>query len=90
MTDPDREQAFLQIRVRDGLVRVFDASPDPADGDLSAMYVLEVFGLSILVPLRAADDSKGPEAYIHIDNEATHPITLALEVNNSADTRFAL
>src|SRR5258705_318713 len=72
MTDSDKQQTNLQARICDALVRVFDASPDPHDGDASDMYVVDVFGMSVLIRLRATDP-EGSEVFIHIDTESTEP-----------------
>ena len=57
--------------VRDAQVRVFDRSTQPGVDDANDMYVLVVFGISVLIRLRTtrAHPASRPQLYIHIDNE---------------------
>ena len=52
------------------------------------MYVLDVFGISVLVRLRTtrAPPASRPQLQIHIDNEARQPTALAVEVGNGGET----
>jgi hypothetical protein len=76
-------------RVRDAQFRVYDAAPDT--NDASDMYVIDVFGMSILVRLRAttndpADGDQPPQLYVHIDNESRPPTELVVEVCGNGET----
>ena len=54
------------------------------------MYVLEVFGVSVLIRLRTtrAHPASRPQLYIHVDNEVRQPTALAVEVSNSGETHY--
>jgi hypothetical protein len=87
--NPDTARVFCQdFPVRDAVVRVFDRSDDPHSDDASDMYVLDVFGVSVLVRLRTTGDhpTGRPQLYIHIDNEDRQPTDLAVEVANGGET----
>jgi hypothetical protein len=73
-------------------VRVFDRSTDVGSDDASDMYVLEVLGVSVLVRLRTtrAHPASRPQLYVHIDNEAGEPTSLAVEVANGGETHYRL
>ncbi|GAA0908166.1 hypothetical protein [Virgisporangium aurantiacum] len=83
---------FEDFPVRDATVRVFDHSHEPDSDDASDMYVLDVFGISVLVRLRTsrAHPASRPQLYIHIDNEARPPTDLAVEVANGGETHHQL
>jgi hypothetical protein len=76
--------------VRDALVRVFDRGTEPGADDASDMYVLEVFGMSVLIRLRTtrAHPASRPQLYIHVDNEDRQPTALAVEVSNSGEIHY--
>lgn len=73
-------------------MRVFDRSREPGSDDASDMYVLDVFGISVLVRLRTTrTHSAGrPQLYIHIDNESRPPTELAVEVANGGEAHHQL
>jgi hypothetical protein len=77
-------------RVRDGVVRVFDRNPH--SDDASDMYVLEVFGISVLVRLRntRTHPADRPQVFLHVDNEAREPSSLAVEVANGGETHYRI
>ena len=76
--------------VRDAVVRVFECSTEPGVDDASDMYVLDVFGVSVLIRLRTtrAHPASRPQLYIHVDNEDRQPTALAVEVSNSGETHY--
>jgi hypothetical protein len=78
--------------VRDALVRVFDRSDNTDSDDASDMYVLDVFGISVLVRLRitAGHPASRPQLYIHVDNEARPPTALAVEVAGGGDAHYRI
>ena len=84
--------SFEDFPVRDANVRVFDHSREPGSDDASDMYVLELFGISVLVRLRTsrAHPASRPQLYIHIDNEGRPPTDLAVEVANGGETHHQL
>lgn len=85
-------QDFQDFPVRDAIVRVFDRSLQPGVDDASDMYVLEVFGVSVLVRLRTSDEHPAGRAqlYIHVDNEARPPTDLAVEVTNGGEAHYRI
>jgi len=87
---PPTRLRYEDVRVRDADIRVFDRSHDPDDGDVSDMYVIDVFGASILVRLRTPRGGGEPELYVHIDNEGHPPIDLAVEVDNRGEHRYRI
>ena len=76
--------------VRDATVRVFDRDPDTDDA--SDMYVLDVFGVSVLVRLRTTRTHPPgrPQLYIHIDNESRPETDLAVEVANGGEAHHRI
>ncbi len=78
--------------VRDAQVRVFDRSTQPGVDDANDMYMLVVFGISVLIRLRTtrAHPASRPQLYIHIDNEDRQLTTLAVEVSNSGETQYRI
>jgi hypothetical protein len=95
---PDRphttDARFRDYPVRDGVVRVFDGSPhsDPDSDDASDMYVLEVFGISVLLRLRTTrtHPADRPQVFLHVDNEGREPSGLAVEVANGGETHYRI
>jgi hypothetical protein len=79
-----------EFPVRDAVVRVFDRSSEPGVDDASDMYVLEVFGISVLVRLRTTREhpTHRPQLYVHVDNEDRPPADLAVEVANGGETHY--
>lgn len=77
-------------RLRDAQIRVFDRSTETGSDDASDMYVVEVFGVSVLIRLRKPRRFGQPELYVHIDNEGRPPTDLAVEVDNRGETRYRL
>jgi hypothetical protein len=77
--------AVAAMPLADGELRIFE--PDPAEGDLGRMYVLDVHGVALLVRER-------PDGlYVHLDGDATsQAVTSALlvEVNNRGTKRYRL
>jgi hypothetical protein len=73
-------------------VRVFDRSDDPGSDDASDMYVLEIFGVSVLVRLRTTrtNPASWPQLFVHIDNEGREPTELAVEVCNGGEAHHSL
>jgi hypothetical protein len=65
-------------------VRVFD--PDPEQGDVSRMYVMEAHGVSMLVYVR----SDGSGTFVHVENEGIPPEhgPLLVEVNNGGENAY--
>ena len=84
--------SYQDFPVRTANVRVFDRSPDAGSDDASDMYVLDVFGISVLVRLRTTrgHPASRPQLYIHIDNEDREPTELAVEVCNGGETRHRI
>jgi hypothetical protein len=78
------------FQARQAQIRVFDRSDEPDSDDASDMYVLEVFGVSVLIRLRSPRVGDQPELYVHIDNETRPPTDLAVEVDNRGETRYRL
>lgn len=79
------------VQVRDAEIRVFNQDPGPESDDASDMYVLEVFGLSLLVRLRRGDltEPGGLDTpYVHIDNEGGPHGPLFIEVCNAGETEY--
>ena len=89
-SEPDHGPAlpYDDFRVRQAQVSVFDRSDEPDSDDASDMYVVEVFGVSVLIRLRAPRVGDAPELYVHIENEGRPPIDLAVEVDNRGETRY--
>lgn len=87
---PDPAPPYRDFRVEQAQIRVFDRSDQPDSDDASDMYVVEVFGVSVLVRLRRPRGGGQPELYVHIDNETRASIDLAIEVDNSGETRYRL
>ncbi len=85
-------QDFQEFPVRDAVVRVFDRSREPGVDDASDMYVLDVFGVSVLVRLRTTGEhpARRPQLYIHVDNEDRPPTALAVEVANGGETHYRI
>jgi hypothetical protein len=81
---------FRDYPVRDGVVRVFDRNPH--SDDASDMYVLEVFGISVLLRLRTARTHpvSRPQVFLHVDNEDREPSSLAVEVANGGETHYRI
>ncbi len=90
--EPDHGPAlpYQDFRVRQAQIRVFDRSDEPDSDDASEMYVVEMFGVSVLIRLRTPRVGGEPEPYMHIDNEGRPPIDLAVEVDNRGETRYRL
>ncbi|MEJ3741776.1 hypothetical protein WEI85_00540 [Actinomycetes bacterium KLBMP 9797] len=82
--------SFRKFPVADAVVRVFDRNPD--SDDASDMYVLEVFGISVLVRLRATGTHPAdqPQMFVHIDNETRDRTELAVEVCNGGDALYTI
>lgn len=78
--------------VKDAVVRVFHRSDDPGSDDASDMYVLEVFGVSVLVRLRTTRTNpwSRPRLFVHIDNEGREPTELAVEVCNGGEAHYCI
>jgi hypothetical protein len=78
--------------VRDAHVRVFDRSTEPGVDEASDMYVLEVFGVSVLIRLRTtrAHPASRPQLYIHVDNEDRQPTAPAVEVSNGGEAHYRI
>ncbi|MFG2076906.1 DNA-directed RNA polymerase subunit alpha C-terminal domain-containing protein [Nonomuraea maritima] len=73
------------IAIDDGCeVRVFD--PDPDQGDVSPMYVMEALGVSMLVYVR----KDGSGTYVHVEDEGIPEGRgpLLVEVNNSGENTY--
>ena len=89
-SEPDHGPAlpYDDFRVRQAQVSVFHCSDEPDSDDASDMYVVEVFGVSVLIRLRAPRVGDAPELYVHIENEGRPPIDLAVEVDNRGETRY--
>jgi hypothetical protein len=92
-----KTRGFADFTARDAQVRVFDRSTDAGStaagsDDASDMYVLEVFGVSVLVRLRATltDPTGRRQLYMHIDNEDRAPTDVAVEVANGGETHYHL
>ncbi len=81
---------YDDFRVRQVQIRVFDRSDEPDSDDASDMYVVEVFGVCVLIRLRSPRVGEAPELYVHIDNDARPPVDLAVEVDNRGETRYRL
>jgi hypothetical protein len=83
---------YQDVPARDAVVRVFDRSDQPGSHDASDMYVLEIFGVSVLVRLRTTrtHPASRPQLYIHVDNEGRPPTGLAIEVSNGGDAHYRL
>jgi hypothetical protein len=86
-SEPDHDPAlpYDDFRVRQAQIRVFDRSDDASD-----IYVVEVFGVSVLIRLRTPRVGEAPELYVHIENEGRPPIDLAVEVDHRGETRYRL
>jgi hypothetical protein len=84
--------SYQDFGVRDAVVRVFDRSDDADSDDASEMYVLDVFGISVLVRLRvtAGHPASRPQLYIHVDNEARPPTELAVEVASGGEAHHRI
>jgi hypothetical protein len=80
---------YQDFHVRDAEIRVFDRSDEPDSDDANDMYVIEVFGVSVLIRLRTPHGDE-PDVYVHIDNEGRRPVDLAVEVDNRGETRYRL
>jgi hypothetical protein len=83
---------FEDFRARDAVLRVFDRSTEPGCDDASDMYVLDVFGVSVLVRLRTTrtHPASRPQLYVHIDNEGREPTHAAVEVCNGGETHYRI
>jgi hypothetical protein len=86
-SEPDHDPAlpYDDFRVRRGQIRVFDRSDDGRD-----MSVVEAFGVSVLIRLRAPRVGEAPELYVRMENEGRPHIDLAVEVDNRSETRYRL
>jgi hypothetical protein len=91
-SEPDHDPAlpYEDFRVRQAQSRVFDRSDEPDSDDASGMYVVEVFGVSVLIRLGTPRVGEAPELYVHIENEGRPPIDLAVEVDDRGETRYRL
>ncbi|MDT5029181.1 MAG: hypothetical protein QOE61_5607 [Micromonosporaceae bacterium] len=91
-SEPDHGPAlpYQDFRVRQAQIKVFDRSVEPDNDDASDVYVVEVFGVSVLIRLHTPRVAEAPELYVHIDNEGRPPIDLAIEINNRGETRYRL
>lgn len=81
------------VRVRDAEIRVYNQDHESDSDDASDMYVMEVFGLSLLIRVRKGDpnDRDNPDApFVHIDNEHRESCTLSVEVCNSGETEYQI
>lgn len=78
--------------VEDAVVRVFTRSTEPGSDDASDMYVLEVFGVSVLVRLRTTTThpANRPQLYVHIDNESRGDTDVAVEVENGGESHYRI
>jgi hypothetical protein len=77
---PGNGLLFALPLLDDGELRVF--APDPAEGDLGRMWVLDVLGVLVLIRQRADG------LYVHVDADATsQPVStvLLVEVNNGGE-----
>ena len=81
---------YHDFHARQAQIRVFDRSDEPDSDDASDMYVIDVFGVCVLIRLRTPRAGNQPELYVHIDNEDRPPIDLAVEVDNRGETRYQL
>ncbi len=94
--EPDQRAStadrIVDFTVRDATVRVFDRSTDVGSDDASDMYVLDVFGVSVLVRLRTTrtHPATRPQLYVHVDNESREPTDLAVEVSNGGETHYRI
>jgi hypothetical protein len=86
----DPAPPYRDFHVEQAQIRVFDRSDQPDSDDASDMYVVEVFGVSVLVRLRRPRGGGQPELYVHIDNETQASIDLAVEVDNRGETQYRL
>jgi hypothetical protein len=84
--------SFTDFTARDAQVRVFDRSTDAGSDDASDMYVLDVFGVSVLVRLRTTSThpTGRRQLYVHIDNDDREPTDVAVEVANGGETHYHL
>ena len=84
--------SYQDFPIRDATVRVFDRSREPGSDDAGDMYVLDVFGVSVLVRLRTtrAHPASRPQLYIHIDNEGRPATDLAVEVANGGEAHHRI
>jgi hypothetical protein len=91
-SEPDHDWAlpYEDFRVRQAQIRVFDRSDEADSDDASGMYVVEVFGVSVLIRLRTPRVGEAPELYVQIENEGRPPIDLAVEIDDRGETRYRL
>jgi len=71
---------------------VFNRNTDIGSDDASDLYVLEVFGVSVLVRLRTtrAHPATRPQLCVHIDNDNGEPTSLAVEIGNGGETHYRI
>lgn len=81
-----RRRRGTEYTLRQAVLTIADADPDPEGNMPSAVYELRVFGVSILVRLRAEWDGQHLVPYVHIEHEAERPRLLLVEVDNQGET----
>ncbi|MFZ3492161.1 hypothetical protein ACODT5_02790 [Streptomyces sp. 5.8] len=80
-----RRRRGTKYTLRQAVLTVADADPDLEGNMPSAVYELRVFGVGILVRLRAEWDDQHLVPYVHIEHEAERPRLLLVEVDNQGE-----
>jgi hypothetical protein len=73
------------LKVRDAEIHIYD--PEPGTDDVSDTYVLDVFGLSLLMRIGRGQPD---EVYVHIDTETDDHAQLAVEVGNNGANDYSI
>ncbi|WP_439681533.1 hypothetical protein [Embleya sp. MST-111070] len=74
--------------LREAVLTVVDADPDPDGGTRSDTYELRVHDVSVLVRLREQWAGRPLVPYVHIEHEANGPRLLLVEVDNQGESEY--
>lgn len=81
-----RRSSTGEHTIRDAVVTVADADPGPDGTTPSDTYELRVFGVSVLVRVRADWEGQPSVPYVHIEHQADRPRLLLVEVDNDGES----
>ncbi|MGP3690854.1 hypothetical protein ACTVZO_40315 [Streptomyces sp. IBSNAI002] len=81
-----RRRRGTKYALRQAVLTVTDADPDPDNNMPSDVYELRVFGVSVLVRLREEWNGQHLVPYVHIEHEAERPRPLLVEIDNQGES----